>query len=109
MADPADQRYTSPSRPDLGGSTTYQRQRYWQDRLADATKSYLGASPTFKPMFKNEMDSMTSNMQDEMNNRARGTVPSYKHGGIVRKTGLALLHKGERVIPHKKNLLRKKK
>lgn len=25
--------------------------------------------------------------------------PSYKQGGIVRKTGLAMVHKGERVVP----------
>lgn len=28
-----------------------------------------------------------------------GNIPSYKKGGIVKKTGLALVHKGERVIP----------
>lgn len=26
-------------------------------------------------------------------------VPSYKKGGKVKKTGLAMVHKGERVIP----------
>lgn len=30
---------------------------------------------------------------------ARGAVPSYKRGGKVRKTGVARLHKGERVVP----------
>ncbi len=29
-------------------------------------------------------------------------VPSYKKGGMVRKTGLARLHKGERVVPKAK-------
>ncbi|MCK9361883.1 hypothetical protein M0Q28_06735 [Patescibacteria group bacterium] len=29
-------------------------------------------------------------------------IPSYKKGGIVKKTGLAKVHKGERVIPAKK-------
>lgn len=33
---------------------------------------------------------------------AAGVFPSYKKGGKVRKTGLALLHKGEKVIPRKK-------
>lgn len=31
-----------------------------------------------------------------------GAVPSYKKGGRVKKTGLAKLHKGERVIPRNK-------
>lgn len=30
------------------------------------------------------------------------TPPSYKKGGTVKKTGLAVVHKGERVIPAKK-------
>lgn len=29
-------------------------------------------------------------------------VPSYKKGGTVKETGLALVHKGEKVIPNKK-------
>jgi hypothetical protein len=29
-------------------------------------------------------------------------IQSYKKGGIVKKTGLALVHKGERVVPAKK-------
>ncbi|MCK9361675.1 hypothetical protein M0Q28_05660 [Patescibacteria group bacterium] len=29
-------------------------------------------------------------------------LQSYKKGGIVKKTGVALVHKGERVIPAKK-------
>ncbi len=35
-------------------------------------------------------------------------VPSYKKGGIVKKTGLALIHKGEKVTP-KEKVLRKMK
>lgn len=34
-------------------------------------------------------------------------IPSYKKGGRVRKTGLALVHKGEKVVPAK-NMKRKK-
>lgn len=40
-----------------------------------------------------------------LNDKYRG-LPSYKKGGKVKKTGLALVHKGEKVIPVKK---RKKK
>ena len=31
-----------------------------------------------------------------------GAIPSYKKGGKIHKTGLARLHKGERVIPKSK-------
>lgn len=30
------------------------------------------------------------------------SIPTYKKGGIVKKTGLALVHKGEKVIPKSK-------
>ena len=29
-------------------------------------------------------------------------IPSYKNGGTVKKTGPAMVHKGERVVPAKK-------
>lgn len=32
-------------------------------------------------------------------NTEEGQMPSYKKGGIVKKTGPALLHKGELVVP----------
>lgn len=38
-----------------------------------------------------------SSSSDEMGTETSG-VPSYKKGGKVRKTGLARLHKGERVL-----------
>lgn len=30
-----------------------------------------------------------------------GTIPDFKHGGTVKKTGLAKVHKGERVLTAK--------
>lgn len=37
------------------------------------------------------------------------SIPSYKKGGKVKKTGLALVHKGEKVIPsHAKALMKAK-
>jgi hypothetical protein len=33
---------------------------------------------------------------------AGGKIPSYKKGGKIRKTGLAKVHKGERMIPKNK-------
>lgn len=43
--------------------------------------------------------------QEAMSDMDRQTpvnLPSYRHGGKVRKTGLARLHKGEKVIPRGK-------
>lgn len=36
-------------------------------------------------------------------------IPSYKKGGKVKKTGLALVHKGEKVVPKDKALRNKMK
>lgn len=30
---------------------------------------------------------------------AKGQLPSYKKGGTVKKTGPAIVHKGEKVVP----------
>lgn len=35
-------------------------------------------------------------------------IPEYKKGGMVRKTGMALVHKGELIIPSKKVAMVKK-
>jgi hypothetical protein len=37
-----------------------------------------------------------------LNTKAIGKIASYKKGGRVRRTGLALVHKGEYVIPRHK-------
>jgi hypothetical protein len=34
--------------------------------------------------------------------KKKSSIPSYKKGGTVKKTGPAIVHKGERVIPAKK-------
>ena len=33
---------------------------------------------------------------------SKGQLPSYKKGGIVKETGPALVHKGEKIIPNKR-------
>lgn len=38
----------------------------------------------------------------------RPAMPSYKKGGIVKKTGPALVHAGEKIIPVKKKTAKKK-
>lgn len=39
---------------------------------------------------------------DFLTEKGSAKMPSYKRGGMVRKTGPALVHKGERVIPRGK-------
>jgi len=39
---------------------------------------------------------------DKRKTEKKKEYPSYKKGGKVKKTGLALVHKGERVVPRKK-------
>ena len=40
--------------------------------------------------------------------QAVGSIPTFKKGGVVKKTGLARVHKGELIIPaHKAKALRK--
>jgi len=34
--------------------------------------------------------------------KKKSPLPSYKKGGTVKKTGLAMMHKGEHVVPAKK-------
>ncbi|MCL4405226.1 hypothetical protein M1295_01460 [Patescibacteria group bacterium] len=49
-------------------------------------------------------DKKDKRMETPTQMRSEGEkVPSYKKGGKVRKTGLALLHKGEHVIPKGKS------
>lgn len=45
----------------------------------------------------------TYSAEDDMpqTNRAKRAYPSYRKGGMVKKTGLAKLHKGERVLTTK--------
>jgi hypothetical protein len=41
---------------------------------------------------------------DDMKRQSKGVagaMPQYKKGGMVKKTGVALVHKGEKVIPKK--------
>jgi hypothetical protein len=37
--------------------------------------------------------------EDNYGGKGGGGAPGYKKGGLVKKTGLALVHKGELVVP----------
>ena len=41
------------------------------------------------------------NKKNKMYGRGKNPYPTYKKGGTVKKTGLALVHKGERVLTKK--------
>src|SRR6266478_7477197 len=49
----------------------------------------------FSPAWTNKVDSNVGKLM---------TVGSYKKGGVVKKTGLAMVHKGETVIPTNKKV-----
>lgn len=58
---------------------------------------------------KDDYDDMKQTQADKASGKSMeqrvkeiGTVPSYKKGGKIRKTGLAFVHKGERVVPKSK-------
>lgn len=46
-------------------------------------------------------------LRNAMGDKAYNAIPKFKKGGMVKKTGLAVVHKGEKVIP--KDALAKKK
>jgi hypothetical protein len=52
-----------------------------------------------KETIKRQQEKMRQTADDEMQRESGKSIPSYKKGGTVKKTGLALLHKGEHVVP----------
>src|SRR6185436_4804885 len=58
-------------------------------RIYNAGQRGVTAKP-FSKEWTNQVDDNVSKLM---------TVGSYKKGGIVKKTGLALVHKGELIIP----------
>jgi hypothetical protein len=79
---------------------------YWLEKNADQKSAPVAKDETDDEYMRRSSDN-TRKMQlkDQSRQAAQGaagnTVPSYKKGGIVKKTGLANLHKGERVVPKK--------
>ena len=78
--------------------------------------SSSSSSSNWKSRLKAAGQSLQESGRDESDSAAsdRITPVSYKRGGKTRKTGMALLHKGERVIPRGKvkkveKMMRKKK
>jgi hypothetical protein len=59
--------------------------------VPSAPKPYLGNLTANQPKLMGQL-------QPGLGNKM---IPSYKKGGRVKETGLALLHKGEHVIPVK--------
>jgi hypothetical protein len=51
-----------------------------------------------KSTLKKAKGSSTSGL-DTVKQAISALIPSYKHGGRVKKTGLAFLHRGEHVVP----------
>lgn len=62
------------------------------------SKAGAGLSAAGQKMIEGSREEAMANMDRQ----APVNLPSYRHGGKVRKTGLARLHKGEKVIPRGK-------
>ena len=71
--------------------------------MKQAAKKWHSSSPTTKGS-KKVWDQKDKRMETPAQMKREGEkAPSYKKGGRVKKTGLALLHKGEHVIPRGKS------
>jgi|ERR1700733_15612862 len=76
-------------------STWWDRAKSKVQQTADAVKDDYNDA-------KQHSEDKTNPMPVEDRIKKIGDIPSYKKGGKVHKTGLAHLHKGERVIPKSK-------
>lgn len=72
--------------------------------MADSLKDRLkaGAAAAGKQLSDSGRDMMDQARSDADARSGPVSYGSYKRGGKVRKTGLARVHRGERVIPRKK-------
>ena len=66
------------------------------------SKLRSGLQKAGKSLSQKGVDMINASRDQAAAGADRPVVPSYKRGGIVRKTGLARVHKGERVIPKHK-------
>ena len=70
-----------------------------QNKLLDEVEG-IGPEKTRKKY--GEGEGLTPGSPIVTDDKKKTKIPSYRNGGTVRKTGLAMVHKGERVIPAKK-------
>jgi len=81
-----------------------------QDALEGKPEGYTNKgymAQVAKQGIKSQQDSMRDTADTE-NAKYQHKIPSYRKGGKVRKTGLAYMHKGEKVIPKHKVAKRKR-
>jgi hypothetical protein len=79
-----------------GGKTLAEARR-------DRSKEGEASQSTMKQGYDRWVKGTSKDIADTMAAKANEDVkhPSYKKGGMVRKTGLAKLHKGEKVLTRK--------
>ena len=88
-----------------GGNKASQRGDEWfsdeQNSMDDRRTDQTGGKPYVEAGRGRKLQQQDLD-RDQQEGVAGATPPSYKKGGKVHKTGLARLHKGERVIPKSK-------
>ena len=63
----------------------------WTDTIASGARNLIGKDVS------RALSGATANQI-----KMAGSIPMYKKGGTVKKTGIALVHKGELIIPASK-------
>lgn len=96
---------TAPLSPDIEDRrgkkpTLFDKARAKVGELTQAVKDDYGD-------MKQEEEDKANPQSMEQKVKNIGNIPSYRKGGKVRRTGLAFVHKGERVVP-KRAAARKK-
>jgi hypothetical protein len=82
--------------PERGDSWFDDEQNTMDRRKTDNTSSgkpYDGSGRALSNQLKDQSKTSAEGV--------KGAIPQYKKGGMVKKTGVALVHKGEKVIPKK--------
>jgi len=95
---------------------TYERQREYESRQEESIRQKrMEDADVWQGKLQAEFNERTAPQRQRRLTAAREAaqakkrgVPFYEHGGKVKETGPAFLHKGERVVPAK-NFLRRKK
>jgi hypothetical protein len=84
----------------------YQNWKKGQQGVKPTAEQEKAAAEGIKATKKTMDEQKTKNPLKAVSGALSG-VPSYEHGGTVRKTGLAIVHKGERVTPVKRSVERR--
>lgn len=83
-----------------GSSTLKEGNKQYGNYIYDSPDRTRAYTPQEAQKAQSSVDQ--KKMRDQANDAPGGKIPSYKKGGKIKATGLAKVHKGERVIPKAK-------